>query len=135
MTSICREEAISYQPEALDILASQARGSARELVMAVDAVSNRGHLTPALLKTALSLDWTEQLVRYGEALLASDLAAQFAAIGEWLAAPAENHGPKDALLVGDVQSSQPPIQGDRPAPLRQRGSLLDADRGSLLDAV
>lgn len=86
---ICRKEKISYQPEALDILASQARGSARELVMALDAVSSRGHLTPALLKAALSLDWTDQLVRYADALLTADLAGQFEAVGDWLATPAD----------------------------------------------
>jgi DNA polymerase-3 subunit gamma/tau len=81
---ICRKEGISYEPEALDILVDQARGSPRELVKALEAVSRRGHLTRELLKSALSFDWTEQLLTYFDALVEFDLPRQFDAIGDWL---------------------------------------------------
>ena len=80
---ICREEQIAYEPEALDILVDQARGSPRELVKGIEVVAGRGHLTRQLLKSALALDWTEHLVAYLEALLAGDLQRQLEVMREW----------------------------------------------------
>lgn len=80
---ICREEQIAYEPEALDILVDQARGSPRELVKGIEVVAGRGHLTRDLLKSALALDWTEHLVGYLDALLAGDLLRQLEVIREW----------------------------------------------------
>ena len=85
--TICQDEGIAYQPEALDILVAQARGAARDLVMGIDSVATRGPLTPELLKSALSLDWTEDLVAYFDALLAGDLVGQLEAVKAWLALP------------------------------------------------
>lgn len=87
--SICRKESIPYQPEALDILVDQAKGSARELIMALDSVATRGQLTPELLKSALSLEWTEELIAYFDALMVGDLGAQLQAAKAWLAFPGD----------------------------------------------
>ncbi len=81
---ICRNEQISYEPEALDILVDQARGSPRELVKGLEAVSRRGHLTREVVKLALSLDWTEHVIDYADALLAGDVAGEHNALKAWL---------------------------------------------------
>ncbi|WP_300974469.1 AAA family ATPase [Sphingomonas sp. LHG3406-1] len=86
---ICGNEGITYEPAALDMLVSMGRGSARELVMALDSVAARGHLTPGLLKTALSLGWIDHLIAYVDAVIAHDLTRQFEAISAWPALPRE----------------------------------------------
>jgi DNA polymerase-3 subunit gamma/tau len=80
---VCSEEQIAYEPAALDILVDQARGSARELVKGLEAVSGFGHLSRDILKQALSLDHADHLLAYFDALLAGDLPRQMEAIREW----------------------------------------------------
>lgn len=86
---ICGEERITFEPAALDILVGQARGSPRELIKGLEAVSRLGHLTRDVLKSALALDWTENLLAYSDALLTGDLTGQLDVMNGWLAEPAE----------------------------------------------
>jgi DNA polymerase III delta prime subunit len=108
---ICGEECISFEPAALDILVGQARGSARELVKGLEAVSRLGHLTRDVLKQALSLDWTEHLLAYSDALLGGDLAAQLAAMNAWLLKPGDKarHLREFLLYLFNFEVSSPRI--------------------------
>jgi DNA polymerase III delta prime subunit len=108
---VCAAEGIRYEVGALDILVSLARGSPRELLKAIEAVASRGHLTPALLKTALSLGWTDELLHYARSLLGSDLEAQFDAIDDWNApAGMKAQSIKEFLLyVYNHEASNPRI--------------------------
>lgn len=86
---ICSHEGIEYEPEALDILSSRAKGCARELVMALDGVAGQGKVTPALLRTYLSLGWVDQVIAYANALIAGYPDQEFDALDAWAAPPSQ----------------------------------------------
>jgi DNA polymerase-3 subunit gamma/tau len=91
VTDICAEEGITFEAGAIPMIVGQANGSARDLISILDHLSSLGHITPALVSSALSLDWSRSLVTAFEALLANDVTKSQAALEECGMPAAELH--------------------------------------------
>jgi DNA polymerase III subunit gamma/tau len=102
LSRICAAEGFTYERDALEMLVTAGRGSARDIVKLLDRVSQQGHITPTVISHSLSLGWTSHLLCYFGALLAADVQAQEDALRNWTAAPSRKaKAIRDFLLYLD----------------------------------
>lgn len=110
--SICRDEGIRFDPQAIDVLAGLAKGSARELLILLDSLSHQGPMTKVTIHRCLSLDWTDQLQSYLQALFSDNLPASLVAIDDWHDTPqAKAKAIREMLLFAyNFEASEPRIR-------------------------
>lgn len=99
LTQICLREGFLYDPDALETLVFESRGSAREAVKLLELVSRQGRITANLVASALAHGWIGCVIHYMEALLEGNLSAQEDALAEWNVLPSRKaKGIRDFLL-------------------------------------
>ncbi|WP_162987137.1 ATP-binding protein [Sphingomonas paeninsulae] len=99
LKDICLREDITYDLDALEMLVSAGKGSAREIVKLLDNISQQGHVNTSLVSDTLLFGWASAIVEYCYALLEGDVEAQEFALSRWLVPPQQKAtGIRDFLL-------------------------------------
>jgi DNA polymerase III subunit gamma/tau len=86
LAAVCGAEGITFEPPALHMLASRAKGVPREMLKTLEQVASFGHIHAGLVAEVLAMDWTTAMLGYFRCLMAADLQGQEAALAGW---PAE----------------------------------------------
>lgn len=85
--AVCRKRNIAYDEEALSVLVDYARGHARDLFNAIEAVGEEGHVSLETVRRHFPLGDAVKLASYLDAVLDNDLDGQLRALDGWLVEP------------------------------------------------
>jgi DNA polymerase-3 subunit gamma/tau len=92
LASICHAEGLVYDPSGLALLQAAAAGHPREMLRAIEKVTEFGAVSETNVRLALNLDFLDRLVVYSHALLDGDLKRQLALMEEWDETPSRKLG-------------------------------------------
>lgn len=92
LATICRAESLAYDPSGLALLQAAVGGHPREMLRAIEKVTEFGAISETNVRLALNLDFLDRLMAYSHALLDGDLKSQLALMEEWDETPSRKLG-------------------------------------------
>lgn len=87
LATICQAEGLVYDTAGLALLQAAVGGEPRELLRAIEKVTEYGEITETNVRLAQNLDFLDRLTAYADALLGGDLQKQLELIEDWPDAP------------------------------------------------
>jgi DNA polymerase-3 subunit gamma/tau len=92
LVRICQAEGLAYDVPGLALLQAAVGGQPREMLRAIEKVTEFGAISETNVRLALNLDFLERLMAYSHALLDGDLKRQLALMEEWDETPSRKLG-------------------------------------------
>ncbi len=92
LVRICQAEGLAYDASGLALLQAAVGGQPREMLRAIEKVTEFGAISETNVRLALNLDFLDRLTAYSHALLAGDLKCQLALMEEWDETPSRKLG-------------------------------------------
>jgi DNA polymerase-3 subunit gamma/tau len=92
LVRICQAEGLAYDASGLTLLQAAVGGQPREMLRAIEKVTEFGAISETNVRLALNLDFLDRLTAYSHALLDGDLKRQLALMEEWDATPSRKLG-------------------------------------------
>jgi len=92
LVRICQAEGLAYDASGLALLQAAVGGQPREMLRAIEKVTEFGAISETNVRLALNLDFLERLMAYSHALLDGDLKRQLALMEEWDETPSRKLG-------------------------------------------
>ncbi len=82
LVRICQAEGLAYDASGLTLLQAAVGGQPREMLRAIEKVTEFGAISETNVRLALNLDFLDRLTAYSHALLVGDLKRQLALMDE-----------------------------------------------------
>ena len=92
LATICQADGLAYDASGLALLQAAVGGRPRELLRALENVSEFGAISETNVRLALNLDFLDRLTAYAVALLDGKLERQLALMEEWAETPSRKLG-------------------------------------------
>ena len=92
LVKICQAEGLAYDASGLTLLQAAVGGQPREMLRAIEKVTEFGAISETNVRIALNLDFLDRLMAYSHALLDGDLKRQLALMEEWAETPSRKLG-------------------------------------------
>ena len=92
LVRICQAEGLAYDASGLTLLQAAVGGQPREMLRAIEKVTEFGAISETNVRIALNLDFLDRLMAYSHALLDGDLKRQLALMEEWAETPSRKLG-------------------------------------------
>jgi DNA polymerase III subunit gamma/tau len=92
LAKICRAEGLAYDASGLALLQAAAGGHPREMLRAIEKVTEFGAISETNVRLALNLDFLDRLMAHSDALLNGDLERQLQLMEEWAETPSRKLG-------------------------------------------
>ncbi len=92
LVRICQAEGLAYDVQGLALLQAAVGGQPREMLRAIEKVTEFGAISERNVRLALNLDFLDRLMAYSHALLVGDLKRQLALMEEWDETPSRKLG-------------------------------------------
>jgi DNA polymerase-3 subunit gamma/tau len=92
LAKICRAETLAYDPSGLALLQAAVGGHPREILRAIEKVTEFGAVSETNVRLALNLDFLDRLMAYSQALLNADLGRQLELMEDWTEMPSRKLG-------------------------------------------
>ena len=92
LVRICQAEGLAYDASGLALLQAAVGGRPRELLRALENVSEFGAISETNVRLALNLDFLDRLTAYAHALLDGKLERQLQLMEEWAETPSRKLG-------------------------------------------
>jgi DNA polymerase-3 subunit gamma/tau len=92
LATICKAEGLAHDASGLALLQAAVGGRPRELLRALEKVSEFGAISETNVRLALNLDFLDRLMAYSHALLDGKLERQLQLMEEWAETPSRKLG-------------------------------------------